>query len=217
LAMIQGIRKEGPGVLPWTRALRDLQARIVFLGRLGEGFSDLSDSVLLATLESWLQPFLSGVSSLAGLKKINLQGALLAGLSFREKLFLDQNAPSHIVVPSGSRIILDYGSSDKTIYDSPVLAVRLQEMFGCETTPRVAKGRVPVTLHLLSPAGRAVQVTKDLESFWNNTYRDVKKDLMGRYPRHFWPEDPRHAVATRRTRPKNTFQEKTVPRKRGQV
>jgi ATP-dependent helicase HrpB len=204
-AMVRGIREEGLTVLPWTRPLRQFQARAVFLGRaLGDGrFPDLSDGALADTLETWLAPFLDTVSSLSRLRKIDLKAAILSQLTYKEQQLLERQAPSHIKVPSGSRISLDYGSFERSIHDSPVLAVRLQEMFGCEKTPRLANGKVPVTLHLLSPASRPVQVTQDLESFWNNTYREVKKDLKGRYPKHCWPEDPRSAVPTRRVRPKN--------------
>ncbi|MCP4115016.1 MAG: ATP-dependent helicase HrpB [Desulfobacteraceae bacterium] len=205
-AMVRGIREEGLTVLPWTRPLRQFQARAVFLGRaLGEGqFPDLSDAALAETLETWLAPFLDTVSSLSRLKKIDLKAAVLSQLTYKEQQLLDRQAPSHLTVPSGSRIPLDYGSFERTIFESPVLAVRLQEMFGCDATPRVANGRVPVTLHLLSPASRPVQVTQDLESFWDNTYLEVKKDLKGRYPKHYWPEDPRSAVPTRRVRPKSS-------------
>ncbi len=204
-AMVRGIREEGLTVLPWTRPLRQFQARAVFLGRaLGDGrFPDLSDGALADTLETWLAPFLDTVSSLSRLRKIDLKAAVLSQLTYKEQQLLDRQAPSHITVPSGSRISLDYGSFERTIHESPVLAVRLQEMFGCDATPRLANGKVPVTLHLLSPASRPVQVTQDLESFWSNTYLEVKKDLKGRYPKHFWPEDPRSAVPTRRIRPKN--------------
>jgi ATP-dependent helicase HrpB len=204
-AMVRGIREEGLTVLPWTRPLRQFQARAVFLGRaFGDGrFPDLSDGALADTLETWLVPFLDTVSSLSRLRKIDLKAAILSQLTYKEQQLLERQAPSHITVPSGSRISLDYGSFERTIHDSPVLAVRLQEMFGCDATPRLANGKVPVTLHLLSPASRPVQVTQDLESFWNNTYQEVKKDLKGRYPKHFWPEDPQSAVPTRRVRPKN--------------
>ena len=125
----------------------------------------------------------------------------MALLSWEDRQQIDAMAPSHIVVPSGSRIPLSYTDGSQ-ILPSPVLAVRLQEMFGETRTPSVADGRIPVTLHLLSPAGRPVQVTQDLESFWKNTYQSVKKDLMGRYPKHFWPENPLTAVPTRRAKPR---------------
>jgi ATP-dependent helicase HrpB len=128
-------------------------------------------------------------------------GALMAMLSWEDRQQVDTMAPSHITVPSGSRIPLSYTDGSQ-ILSSPVLAVRLQEMFGETRTPAVAGGRIPVTLHLLSPAGRPVQVTQDLESFWKNTYQSVKKDLMGRYPKHFWPENPLTAEPTRRTKPR---------------
>jgi ATP-dependent helicase HrpB len=118
--------------------------------------------------------------------------ALLARIGWENRNHVDTLAPTHVEAPSGSRIAIDY--SDPA---SPVMAVRLQEMFGLADTPRIAGGRVPLVLHLLSPAHRPVQVTRDLASFWANTYFDVRKDLRGRYPKHYWPEDPMEAEATR--------------------
>ncbi|HSO19598.1 MAG TPA: ATP-dependent helicase C-terminal domain-containing protein, partial [Desulfosarcina sp.] len=117
-------------------------------------------------------------------------------LTWRQQRLLDELAPTHITVPSGSRLPVDYSGA------APVLAVRVQELFGSMTTPTVAGGRIPVVLHLLSPAGRPVQITRDLSGFWRNGYPEVKKELKGRYPKHAWPEDPLNAVPTSRTRPR---------------
>jgi ATP-dependent helicase HrpB len=126
-------------------------------------------------------------------KRLDLSPPLHALLTYEKQRRLDQLAPSHLVVPSGSRLRIDYAQGEV-----PVLAVRLQEMFGCKETPRVADGKIPVMLHLLSPAGRPVQVTQDLAGFWKRAYHEVRKELRGRYPKHHWPEDPLHSIPTAR-------------------
>lgn len=196
-ALLQGIRQAGLDCLPWNRELRHWQQRVTFLQRLDPAWPDLSDASLLASLEDWLLPFLSGMRRLQHLQRLDLKAALEARLGWQRRAQLDQLAPSHLPVPSGSCIRLDYAQGD-----IPVLAVKLQELFGLTTTPRIAGGRVAVMLHLLSPAQRPVQVTQDLASFWNNTYQEVKKDLKGRYPKHPWPDDPLNALPTRRVKPK---------------
>ncbi len=200
--MMDRIRKEGLDVLPWTPSLLDLRARALFVrhASASEDFPDLGEQALESSLERWLEPFLDGVRSFNQLKKIDLTSAVMNLLSWDARKKLDELAPTHLTVPSGSRIPLDYRVVDNKLHTSPVLNVRLQEMFGCLETPRVAGGRVPVTVQLLSPAGRVMQVTKDLASFWKNTYEQVKKDLKGRYPKHYWPDDPYSATATSRTK-----------------
>jgi ATP-dependent RNA helicase HrpB len=202
--LIRGIQEEGLDILPWTRGLRQLQERAVFLKECGhfQELPDLSDRVLTDTLSHWLMPFLDRVNSAAGLKRVNLSSALLSLLPWEAQQMIENHAPTHVTVPSGSRIPLQY-RDDKGPLVSPVLAVRLQEMFGLTKSPAIARGRIMVTLHLLSPAGRPIQITKDLESFWKNTYHDVKKDLMGRYPKHYWPEDPLAALPTKRVKPRS--------------
>ena len=128
---------------------------------------------------------------------MDLGEALLTGVEWSARRRLDELAPTHWTVPSGSRVAIDYADPH-----APVLAVRLQELFGATETPRIAGGRLALTLHLLSPARRAVQITRDLASFWRNTYFEVRKDLKGRYPKHYWPDDPLVAEPTRRTRPR---------------
>jgi ATP-dependent helicase HrpB len=150
---------------------------------------------LLSTLEDWLGPWLDGITRREQLARLDLRGALHGLLDWPRQRRLDELAPTHLVVPSGSRLALDYASG------TPVLAVRLQEVFGWTETPRVAAGRVPVTLELLSPARRPVQVTRDLASFWARGYAEVRKELKGRYPKHYWPDDPYEATATRKVRP----------------
>ena len=199
-ALLEAVRLRGIAALPWTEAARQLQARLAFVRSVeAEGdWPDLSDAALLQDLERWLLPYLSGLHRWDQLQRLDLPALLEARLNWEQRQRLDAWAPTHISVPSGSRIRVDYA-----VGEIPVLAVRLQEMFGCTDTPRLAGGRVPVLLHLLSPARRPVQVTRDLGSFWDNAYVEVKKDLKGRYPKHAWPEDPRAAQALRGTRPRN--------------
>ena len=180
--------------LAWTPELRQWQARVQFLRRTdgpGSPWPDLSDEHLLQTLDQWLGPYLQGITTLDRVKRMPLDQPLHALLSWDLQRQLDRLAPTHLAVPSGSNIRVDYESAE-----IPVLAVRLQELFGCQDTPRVAGGKIPVMLHLLSPAKRPVQVTKDLASFWANAYQDVRKELRGRYPKHPWPDNPLTAPPT---------------------
>jgi ATP-dependent helicase HrpB len=198
-AMLHGIRELGIACLPWHKNLRAWQQRVQFLHRLEpQHWPDVGDETLLATLEDWLAPYLNGVTRRAHLDNIDLHAALTAQLNWERQRALDELAPTHITVPSGSRVPVDYDN------EPPVLAVRLQEMFGLKETPRIAGGRVALLLHLLSPARRPVQVTQDLAGFWANSYFDVKKDLKGRYPKHHWPDDPLQAQATARAKPRST-------------
>jgi ATP-dependent helicase HrpB len=200
-AMLTGIRELGIAALPWTRELRAWQARIEFLRRaVPERTADwpqVSDTALLATLETWLTPFLDGVTRADKLAGIDLRGALHALLTWKQTEELSRLMPSHLVVPSGSSIPIVYEADE-----SASVSVRLQEVFGLRATPRIADGRIALTLKLLSPAGRPVQVTQDLESFWARGYHEVRKELKGRYPKHHWPEDPLQATPTRRVRPR---------------
>ncbi|MDH3934574.1 MAG: ATP-dependent helicase HrpB, partial [Gammaproteobacteria bacterium] len=196
-ALLEGIRRAGAGILPWNEAARACQNRIAFMQRLAPlDWPDVSDAALLATLDDWLLPYLGGMSRLAHLKQLDLQAAMLALLPWAQQRQLDELAPTHCTVPSGSRIRLDYSQAH------PVLAVRLQEMFGLQQTPCVGGGKVPLLIHLLSPAQRPVQVTQDLAAFWKGSYHEVRKEMKGRYPKHNWPEDPLQARPTTRTRRK---------------
>jgi ATP-dependent helicase HrpB len=156
------------------------------------GWPDVSDAALLPGLEHWLGPYLAGMSRLSHLRGLDPAAALRALLDWPQQQRLDALAPTHITVPSGSSLRIDYSDPQ-----APVLAVRIQEIFGLTETPRIGGGRVPLTLHLLSPARRPVQVTRDLGGFWSRTYAEVKKDLKGRYPKHHWPDDPVAAEAVR--------------------
>jgi len=198
-ALLELIRNQGPGILPWTHDSRQLQARASFLHQqlADHGWQDWSDQALINDLE-WLSPWLSAVKNRSDLKRIDLTAALKARLGRHRLLELDRLAPERLRVPSGSRIRLDYSAQGL-----PVLAVKLQEMFGLADTPRLLSGRIPVMLQLLSPAGRPLAVTSDLKSFWNSVYPDVRKEMKGRYPKHPWPENPWQAEATRKVKKLN--------------
>jgi ATP-dependent helicase HrpB len=156
---------------------------------------DVSNDALAASLDTWLAPWLDGITRRDHLARLSLVDALRALLSWDQQKRLDELAPSHLEVPTGSRIRIDYLDES-----APVVAVRLQEVFGLQDTPRIGGGRVPITFKLLSPAQRPVQVTRDLAGFWRGSYADVRKDMRGRYPKHYWPENPLEAEPTRGVR-----------------
>jgi ATP-dependent helicase HrpB len=200
-ALLSAIRGKGLDALPWsdhTRRLRlRMQALRAWMPELG--LPDVSDTHLLATLDTWLAPYLHGKRRLDALDAEALSQALAALFDHGQRRTLDAQVPDSLTVPSGQVRRLEY-SPDAP----PVLAVKLQELFGLADTPRVAGGRIPVTLHLLSPAGRPIQVTQDLKGFWERTYPEVKKELKGRYPKHPWPDDPWSATPTHRAKPRGT-------------
>ena len=195
-AMRVGVRQMGLDRLPWTRDLRDWQARVLALRHWfpDEGWPEVADDWLTEHLAEWLEPWLDGITRREHLPRLDLAAALQSVLDGRLRPRLNELAPTHLTVPSGSRIRLQYPPGE-----APVLAVKLQEVFGLADTPRIAGGRVAVILHLLSPAQRPIQVTQDLRGFWERTYAEVKKELKGRYPKHPWPDDPWNATPTRRT------------------
>ena len=194
-ALLDGVRETGVDALPWSDRARSLRQRLAFLHAINAGWPDVSDAALTATLGIWLAPRAGAARSITDLERVDLADALLSMLAWDRRALLDELAPTHIVVPSGSRIPIDYNDAA-----SPVLAVRLQEMFGLADTPRIAGGTVPLTIHLLSPAHRPVQVTRDLAGFWKTSYFDVRKEMRGRYPKHEWPDDPMRAEPTRRAK-----------------
>jgi ATP-dependent helicase HrpB len=196
--LLRAVARDGLRALPWTDAARQLQQRITFLHHLDPTWPDISDAALATTTADWLAPHIYGLTRLDELRRLDLGQILLGLLTWEQRTALDELAPPHVIVPSGSRIRVDY--SDPS---APVLAVRLQELFGLTETPRLARGRVGLTLHLLSPAHRPVQVTTDLAGFWRTGYFDVRKELKGRYPKHHWPDDPLHAAPTRHVRPRS--------------
>lgn len=195
-ALIEHIRKQGLNLLNWTPEIRQWCARVTLAKSNDSQHSwpDVSETGLLTSLDKWLGPYLSEVNTLNDFKKIKLAEVLHALTPWDQQQALNQLVPTHFHVPSGSKIRIDYTENP------PVLAVKLQEMFGCETTPTVLNGKVPLLVHLLSPAGRPLQVTQDLAGFWRTSYHDVKKDMKGRYPKHPWPDDPLVAIATRKTK-----------------
>lgn len=190
------LRREGLALLAWSSEAVQLYARLAFLHRTlpDAGWPDVADAALLAQPDEWLGPWLTGVRSLDDLKRLDLQAMLRIWVGGKSRE-LDRLAPEHLEVPSGSLIRLDY-----TAGDGPVLAAKLQELFGLADTPRLAGGRVPVLIHLLSPAGRPLAITRDLRSFWDTVYPEVRKEMRGRYPKHPWPDDPWTAVATKKTK-----------------
>ncbi len=195
-ALMDGIREEGLELLPWTDHARQLQHRIQFLHHhLGDDWPDVRDESLLDSLEDWLLPHLYGLKRADDLQQLNLPQILRERLTYDQRDRLEAWAPTHVTVPSGFDRPIDYSDPE-----TPALAVRLQELFGQTETPRIAQGRVPLTLHLLSPAQRPVQITQDLAHFWEDTYYDVRKDMRGRYPKHYWPEDPLNATPTHTTK-----------------
>jgi ATP-dependent helicase HrpB len=199
-AMLAGVRALGLDALPWSAETRNLQARVGFVrsglpASAAAAWPDLSDAALLASLELWLAPYLDGVTRRDHLARQPLADALRAQLDFQQQRQLEEWAPTHLGVPSGSRIRIDWLDES-----APLVAVRLQEVFGLTATPLLGPARAPVTFRLLSPAQRPVQVTQDLASFWRAGYAEVRKDLRGRYPKHYWPEDPLAAQPTRAAR-----------------
>jgi ATP-dependent helicase HrpB len=205
-ALLARVRNKGLDILPWSAHAQRLRTRMQALrGWMPElDLPDVSDTALLASLEQWLAPWLAGKRGLDALGADDLSQALAAMLDHDQRRALDNHAPDSVVVPSGQTRRLEYGTDAAHPDAAPVLAVKLQELFGLADTPRVGGGRLPVTLHLLSPAGRPIQVTQDLRGFWERTYPDVKKELKGRYPRHPWPDDPWGAMPTHRAKPRGT-------------
>ncbi|AZM52668.1 ATP-dependent helicase HrpB [Streptomyces sp. WAC 01529] len=196
--LLTGLREEGTGLLKWSRGAQELRERLAFLHRhLGAPWPDVSEDALHARVDEWLEPELSKARRRADLARVDAGQALTRLLPWAtgEAARLDALAPERLEVPSGSRIRIDYSDPEQ-----PVLAVKLQEMFGLAQTPRIAGGGVPVLVHLLSPAGRPAAVTADLASFWRDGYRAVRSELRGRYPKHPWPEDPAAAEPTRYTK-----------------
>jgi ATP-dependent helicase HrpB len=199
-ALLDQVRREGLSALPWGEASLSFRARIGFLRGLdGEAWPDLSDEVLLAGLDDWLTPVLAGCASLARLNPESLDGALRTLVPWEQQRAADREAPARLTVPTGSSAAIDYAAEG-----GPRVEVRVQELFGLAQHPSVAGGRVPLTLALLSPARRPVQLTKDLPGFWKGSWKDVRTEMRGRYPRHPWPENPLEAQPTTRAKPRGT-------------
>jgi ATP-dependent helicase HrpB len=196
-ALVDGIRDIGLDCLPWSKEATGWRRRVLCFHQATGNGPDLSDSTLLETLEEWLLPYLAGMSRLQHLKSLDMLAILKTQLDWSTLQTMDKQVPSHFTVPSGSSIRIDY--TDPT---APVLPVKLQEMFGATETPSIIDGAIALSIHLLSPAGRPLQITQDLQAFWSNTYPQVKAEMKGRYPKHPWPDNPLAAVPTRHTKNK---------------
>jgi ATP-dependent helicase HrpB len=200
-AALVGLKQTGVGGLAWTSDLRQWRARVMLMREYAvpapAPWPNLSDAALDATMDEWAPAWLVGLTRREHFLRLNLRDALESFLTHAQRAILQREAPTHFTVPSGSSIAIDY-----TDGEIPSISVRLQELFGLHQTPAVAGGKLPLLLKLLSPAGRPVQITRDLVSFWERGYHEVKKDLKGRYPKHYWPDDPYTAQATRRARPR---------------
>ena len=205
-ALTQAVAELGLSALPWTEHLAQWRERVRCLREwMPElGLPDLSDDALLATLPGWLQPAFAGKTRLDALDEGELGEALKSGVDWSLRQKIDACAPTRIGVPSGMERRIEYATDHDGRAQPPVLAVKLQELFGLAETPRIADGRVPLLLHLLSPGGKPLQVTRDLRGFWERTYPEVKKEMKGRYPKHPWPDDPWSAKATHRAKPRGT-------------
>ena len=198
--LADGLIASGLDKLPWSKPLRQWRDRVMFLRKAeGEPWPDLSDDALAAQNEAWLLPALYDKISLKEFSPGDLSDALMSLLSWELRPRLEREAPTHFEAPTGTQLAIDYEAEQ-----GPTIAVRLQELFGLNTHPSIAKGAVPLVLELLSPAHRPVQVTRDLPGFWRGSYAAVRSDLRGRYPRHPWPEDPASAMPTRRVKPRGT-------------
>jgi ATP-dependent helicase HrpB len=192
-ALIERITSTRLADLPWSRHTSELRARVNFLRReVGESWPDWSDRALLASVDAWLRPYLVGMTSMSDVAGLDLAMLLRSQLPWPEGARLDELAPARITLASGRDLNLDYVAAvaENT---APVVRVRVQDLFGTKVHPVIADGRVPVVLHLLSPADRPVQVTSDLPGFWSGSWADVRKDMAGRYPKHQWPDDPANA------------------------
>lgn len=199
-ALARGLVSLGLDVLPWSKALAQWRERVIFLRRAeGDEWPDLSDTALVETAEEWFAPHLIRKGSLNDIGPDLLSEALRSLLPWNLQRRLDTEAPTHVEVPTGSQIPIDYGTEE-----GPVLSVRVQELFGLDKHPTIAAGRVPLILHLLSPAQRPIQITRDLPGFWRGSWAAVRADMRGQYPKHPWPEDPLTAPPTRRAKPRGT-------------
>lgn len=199
-ALAAGLMRIGATRLPWSKAQLQLRDRVAFLRAAGEtDWPDLSDAALTAGLADWLGPYLAGKTRLSDLGADDLGAALDGLLPWALKRRLDDEAPTHFEAPTGNRHAIDYEGAG-----APALHIRVQELFGLTTHPAIANGKLPLTLNLLSPAHRPIQITRDLPGFWSGSWSAVKAEMKGRYPRHPWPDDPAHAMPTARAKPRGT-------------
>lgn len=200
LLLAQGIAKLGLARLPWSKAQIQLRDRVGFLRAAGESdWPDLTDAALADSVDTWLAPFLNGKTKLSDIGADDLGAALDALIPWNLKRRLEDEAPTHFEAPTGNRHAIDYETTG-----APALHIRVQELFGLTQHPSIANGKLPLTLHLLSPAHRPIQITRDLPGFWKGSWSAVKADMKGRYPRHPWPDDPTSAAPTARAKPRGT-------------
>jgi ATP-dependent helicase HrpB len=195
--LARGIADIGVGDLPWSKAQLQLRSRVGFLRANDESWPDLSDAALSASVGEWLLPYLSGKTRLSEIDGATLEQALATLLPWSMRQRLDAEAPTHFEAPTGNSHALDYEGAG-----APALHIRVQELFGLKEHPAIARGRLPLTLYLLSPAHRPIQITRDLPGFWAGSWAAVKADMRGQYPRHVWPDDPANAAPTSRAKPR---------------
>lgn len=199
-ALMGAVRASGLASLPWSRAAERLRHRVEYVRRAGvAGLPDLSDETLLATLEDWLAPHVVGRTAPADIRETDVYEALDALVDWSAKRLVDAEAPTHFTAPTGSNVAIDY-----EVENGPAISIRVQELFGLDRHPAICEGRVPLLVELLSPAHRPIQLTRDLPGFWRGSWRDVKIEMKGRYPRHVWPDDPAAATPTTRAKPRGT-------------
>jgi ATP-dependent helicase HrpB len=198
-ALLAQLQRQGLDALPWDEGAAKLRARLKFVSaHTGDDWPSGEDAALMADVDQWLAPWLHGLNRLEQLRG-KLTEALLSRYTHAQRKMLDEHAPTHLTVPTGTRVAVDYEDDN-----APCIEVRMQEVFGLADTPRVAGGRVPVTMKLLSPARRPMQITRDLAGFWRGSYAEVRKDMRGRYPRHYWPENPLEAEPLRGLKPRRS-------------
>ncbi|RWE24221.1 ATP-dependent helicase C-terminal domain-containing protein, partial [Mesorhizobium sp.] len=198
-AILDALRQHGLSLLDWGKEAEALRQRLGWLHRgLGVSWPDVSDQALLDRLDGWLLPFLQGEASFAAIRPATLTAALMSLVPHELQRKVDALAPTHFNAPSGSHVPIRYDG------EWPVLAIRVQELFGLDRHPAIADGTVPLTLELLSPAHRPIQTTRNLPGFWRGSWADVRADMRGRYPKHVWPENPLLAAATARAKPRGT-------------
>ena len=198
-ALADGVRQLGLAVLPFSKEAMQMRDRIGFLNRsIGEPWPDVSDQALLDHLDDWFVPFQHGVTAITDVKAANLSDGLLSLIPHERQRELGRLAPTHFEAPTGQRHPIHYDG------DEPLLSIRVQELFGLKTHPAIGDGRLPLLLELISPGHRPIQTTRDLPGFWAGSWRDVRADMRGRYPKHPWPEDPANAAPTTRAKPRGT-------------
>jgi len=193
--LIAELEELGIDALKWSKEAQNLKDRVNFINHHDMNFPNFSDEYLLENMDEWLSPYLTGITTLRACQNLDLQNILLGQLSFEQTQMLDKLAPAKIKVASGSSISIDYTNPEQ-----PILAVKLQEVLGTKSTPTLLNGKIKVMIHLLSPALKPIQITQDLESFWNNAYDEVRKEMRGKYKRHYWPDNPLEAQATAKTK-----------------